>query len=151
MKKRKKVRDPKKIKVARRKRWLKGQYGITEGEYRKLYRRQGGRCGICSRSLPKLHVDHEHSSGRIRGLLCSNCNLAIGHFKDNWRVILRGARYVKDGGTGVSVPATPRDHTAEEFSAAIDSGSIHRLRGRPKHPRRRRTWDTDERTNVPEA
>ena len=73
-------------------------YGLTPSEYEALFAAQGGRCAICRR-LPDaqntrgrlvLFVDHEHSpeerkdrskrtSGRVRGLLCNDCNLIIGH------------------------------------------------------------------------
>ena len=70
---------------------LKGRYGISKKEYDVLFLSQNGCCAICSshQSLFKkrLHVDHCHETGSIRGLLCVNCNTAIGHFKEDYLLI----------------------------------------------------------------
>ena len=58
---------------------LKRRYGITQEQYDALLRSQGGKCGIC-KCLPgrkRLCVDHDHATGRIRGLLCVRCNSAV--------------------------------------------------------------------------
>ena len=58
---------------------LKDRYGITLSQYDTLFDIQGGRCAICHRTPRKqrLHVDHSHSSGEVRGLLCLLCNRAL--------------------------------------------------------------------------
>ena len=67
-----------------RKRNLKKKYGIDEETYFKMLEDQGGGCGICGstesgwKTSPWLHVDHCHTSGTIRGLLCHQCNIMIG-------------------------------------------------------------------------
>ena len=66
-----------------RKRHLKTQYGITPQEYDEILARQGGGCAICQRRVgsgrwPRLHVDHDHTTGRVRGLLCAICNTQLG-------------------------------------------------------------------------
>lgn len=59
-------------------------YGISEEEYNILFNSQNGKCKICHCvSNRKLSVDHSHSTGKIRGLLCHNCNVGLGHFKDD--------------------------------------------------------------------
>lgn len=74
--------------------------GITDDQYWDLYRKQGGRCGICERRLYSKRfkafcVDHNHETGEIRGLLCHNCNRAIGMLRDCSATITRAAEWVE--------------------------------------------------------
>lgn len=72
------------------------RYGITEQEVDKLYRQQNGRCAICrNKPIRALGVDHCHSSGTIRGLLCENCNRGLGLFKDNVRSLQKAITYLE--------------------------------------------------------
>jgi hypothetical protein len=75
---------------------LKQRYGITLDEYFVLVESQQKACAICG-VIPevKLHVDHDHETGRIRGLLCGSCNRAIGLFKDNVNLMLKAAEYLR--------------------------------------------------------
>lgn len=57
-------------------------YGITLGEKREAAEKQGHRCAICRRKV-ELVVDHDHTTGKFRGLLCSWCNTGLGYFKDS--------------------------------------------------------------------
>lgn len=68
-----------------RRAWMKYRYGIVPEEYDAILQSQGGVCAICKRvnSLGRLHIDHCHTTGRVRGLLCHNCNKAIGHLKES--------------------------------------------------------------------
>jgi hypothetical protein len=60
------------------------KYGITGEEYREILERQGIKCPICNRDITKnLSVDHNHITGKIRGLICNSCNLAIGNANDS--------------------------------------------------------------------
>ncbi len=69
----------------------KSKYGITEEEFQKLLTLQGGVCACCGRpeisiqynKLRSLSVDHDHRTGRVRGLLCSKCNTALGLLDEN--------------------------------------------------------------------
>lgn len=71
---------------------LKTQFGITLEQYEARLESQNNVCAICKSASDKiaLAVDHCHSTGKIRGLLCANCNKILGHAKDNV-VILREA------------------------------------------------------------
>lgn len=71
---------------------LRKMYGITLEEYNRMLTAQNNVCAICKSAPDKiaLAVDHCHSTGKIRGLLCANCNKILGHAKDNV-VILREA------------------------------------------------------------
>jgi len=82
---------------------LKQKYGITYQDYVTLYNEQEGKCGICSIFLPLeskifteiLNVDHCHSSGKVRGLLCHRCNKALGLFDDNTSTLEQAMRYLR--------------------------------------------------------
>jgi hypothetical protein len=73
-----------------RKRALKSKYGITLDDYARMFAAQNGRCAICNTPPERgtnLHVDHDHKTGRVRGLLCSRCNLNLGRVEKNGSVI----------------------------------------------------------------
>ena len=72
----------------------KSIYGISEEEYRAMYEACGGRCSIC-RGDRKLVIDHCHDSGRVRGLLCDNCNRGIGLIGDSPEILARSAEYLR--------------------------------------------------------
>lgn len=80
----------------RRLRWraLQRKYGLSEHDYRSLVVSQRGCCAICERRLP-LVVDHDHGDGQVRGLLCSNCNLAIGELDDDPLLCEAAARFLE--------------------------------------------------------
>jgi len=72
-------------------------YGITLNAYEAMFEAQGGTCRICgnrSTNSKRLHVDHNHATGRIRGLLCDICNRGIGMFKDNPDRLRNAADYL---------------------------------------------------------
>ena len=77
----------------------KYQYNITIDEYDNLYRQQKGSCKICSKNFPRLYVDHDHNSGKVRGLLCHNCNLVLGHAFDNTDTLSNAIEYLRDHGS----------------------------------------------------
>lgn len=66
---------------------LKFRYGITQLDYDRFYQVQSGRCKICKRHQSELKtslcVDHNHITGKIRGLLCRRCNLVLGVYENN--------------------------------------------------------------------
>ncbi|MDA5282343.1 endonuclease VII domain-containing protein [Streptomyces sp. Isolate_45] len=74
--------------------YFKRKYGITEAEREEMIAAQGGLCLLC-REGPAEHVDHDHQTGKVRGVLCFSCNAALGQFKDRPDVIRRAAAYVE--------------------------------------------------------
>ena len=66
---------------------LKHCHSMTEEEFNELFAEQKGKCAICGKHQSEfkkaLHIDHCHKTGKLRGLLCSNCNTGIGLFKDD--------------------------------------------------------------------
>ena len=85
--------DPKK-KVSARRRWLKSAYGIDMAQYDQMNEAQEGKCAICDSPESVLHVDHCHTTGKVRGLLCNDCNTAIGLLKESPEVLSRAISYV---------------------------------------------------------
>lgn len=87
----------------RRDRWashIRRKYGLTAREYDELLASQGGRCAICGIESPggntsRFHVDHDHASGRVRGLLCICCNQMLGTARDQPDTLRRGAEYLE--------------------------------------------------------
>lgn len=69
---------------------------MTPELYAALVANQDGRCAICGERAQPLCVDHDHDTGEIRGLLCSSCNIGLGHLRDDARRLLAGVHYLKD-------------------------------------------------------
>lgn len=71
------------------------RYGLTKGDYEVLLEAQGGVCTICGGTgKSRLAVDHDHVTGRIRGLLCSECNTGIGKLREDPEIISRALAYI---------------------------------------------------------
>jgi hypothetical protein len=81
-----------------RDRVLRKRYNMTLGQHDALLASQGGRCAVCSADEPggagAWHVDHDHSTGEVRGLLCALCNVGLGMFKDNVDIMQRAVAYL---------------------------------------------------------
>ena len=76
-------------------------YGISRTEYEALYQKQNGLCAICNREprtgrAKRLHVDHCHSGKHVRGLLCFDCNTALGKLRDSPELAERAAKYLRN-------------------------------------------------------
>lgn len=76
---------------------LKKDYGITPEEYDAMLQAQGGTCAIChgTESVGRLAVDHCHATGVVRGLLCTNCNQAIGKLRDDTQLLKNAINYLE--------------------------------------------------------
>ena len=78
--------NPEKDIASRRKSMLKKRYGLTLEQYDKMFEEQGCGCAICgevNKSGYRLAVDHNHNTGKIRALLCQNCNRKIGEIEND--------------------------------------------------------------------
>ncbi|MBP0933469.1 endonuclease VII domain-containing protein [Streptomyces goshikiensis] len=73
---------------------LKRAYGMTEAERDEMIAAQGGLCCICLKA-PAVHVDHCHETGMVRGVLCFNCNSAIGKLGDDPDTLRRAISYLE--------------------------------------------------------
>ena len=78
---------------------LKRNYNITIEEYNEMLNKYDGKCWICgthqAKLKRKLSIDHNHKTGKIRGLLCDSCNGGIGHMKENYFILIKSIKYLK--------------------------------------------------------
>lgn len=78
-----------------------GQYGWTVEDYNRALNQQQGCCAICGRvlqsgnlSVAAAHIDHCHATGKVRGILCQSCNMAIGKFQDSVELLGKAIEYL---------------------------------------------------------
>ena len=90
-------RNNEKKRLQTRKYRLKRNFGITLEEYNKIFDAQGGKCAVCKeyQQGKMLAVDHNHITGKNRGLLCQLCNTALGSLKDSQEIIKSLLVYVE--------------------------------------------------------
>lgn len=84
---------------------LMKEYGLSFETYEIKMREQNGLCWICKRpgdNHGRLSVDHNHSTGKVRGLLCVSCNHGIGNFRDNALLLQRAINYLENYDTSTS-------------------------------------------------
>ena len=82
-----------KKKIADRKSHLKRKYGLTIEEYDAMLAAQDGGCASCGKPNPD-NVDHDHETGRVRGILCWNCNVGVGQFEDDIERLITATAYL---------------------------------------------------------
>lgn len=97
------VNNPEKVKAANRNKHLIKKFGITLDEYHVIAKKQKNICKICGKketvksrkiNVNYLAVDHDHKTGKIRGLLCFKCNTTIAHIEGNKGIIEAISRYI---------------------------------------------------------
>jgi len=80
--------------------WYKRKYGITLEDYNKIFTEQKGCCKICNTHQVELKirlaVDHCHTTGKVRGLLCDTCNRGLGYLKDSPELLNNAINYLKE-------------------------------------------------------
>lgn len=90
-----KTADPVRHKASQRRLYLKSQYGISDIRVESMRRDQNDACAICRQQFASQpHIDHDHASGSIRGLLCGQCNQVLGLMKDDPLRLIRAAEYL---------------------------------------------------------
>jgi hypothetical protein len=81
-------------------------FGISADEFDELLEKQGGGCAVCGKRperVASLHLDHDHETGGVRGILCLSCNQGIGKFRDDPDLLERAASYLRNGGDSEAV------------------------------------------------
>lgn len=82
---------------------LRVKYGISLNDYDNMLKHQDNKCAICEQvetrerrgKLQKLSVDHNHKTGKVRGILCDRCNLCIGQLEDNPQLFIKASNYLQ--------------------------------------------------------
>lgn len=78
--------------------WCLSRYGITTEEKEKILKDQKGKCAICETPVSdpyKANIDHSHKTGKVRGILCNNCNTALGLFKEDFKILGEAMLYLQ--------------------------------------------------------
>ena len=76
---------------------IKSTYGISLQDFYDLLKKQKNKCAICRKefiSSKDTHIDHNHKTGEIRKMLCSGCNLGLGHFRDSVKFLRQAIKYL---------------------------------------------------------
>lgn len=100
-------RHPQRVAESNRQTKLRQRYGIDLDEYRSMLDAQDNACAICAiehRPDNRLHVDHCHDTMRVRGLLCQQCNVALGRFEDDRELLERAIDYLTRFPLSASTP-----------------------------------------------
>lgn len=96
-----KKKNKKKLNKAIRSQHYFKRYGISLEDYEEMLKKQNKKCKICGseeygrKSSNYFAVDHCHKTGKVRGLLCHQCNVGLGKFKDNEEILFKAIKYLK--------------------------------------------------------
>jgi hypothetical protein len=90
------LKDPEKHRQNQYRLTLQRNYGLSWEDYDRMLQRQAGRCAICRKPFSEHpHVDHDHATGTVRGLLCRKCNVSVGGFDDSPERLRAAASYLE--------------------------------------------------------
>jgi hypothetical protein len=86
---------PERVRMRKRRHHLKC-YGLTLAQYDEMYILQDGKCAICGTPSDDFNIDHNHTTGVARGLLCRFCNLGIGNLRDDVKLVRLALKYLEE-------------------------------------------------------
>lgn len=132
-------------------------YGITEAHYQWMLEQQGGCCAICKGKDPRHRfgrflVDHCHESGDIRGLLCHNCNLALGMVSDSRDILNSAIQYLATKNDGLvdglreqkfPEPEITFDYNPESYRKRLTWDDVREIRKRIKNGESQKSISAD--------
>jgi hypothetical protein len=101
-------------------------YGLSVADIDRMLAAQHGVCAICH-TAPAIHVDHDHRTGSVRGMLCFRCNAALGQFDDDPLVLRRAARYLERSPSAERPTARPTWHGAPAEPSLLERRLRERL------------------------
>lgn len=111
--------NPERIRAGVKCAQLRRLYGITLAEFDAMVQAQGGACAICGDTTKRLCVDHDHTTGKVRQILCNLCNVTLGSLEDaDW--MRRAAAYLEAHSSSSAALASPASCSP---SASASSGS----------------------------
>jgi len=93
---------------------VRNKYGLSESQYNHIKDASGGKCILCQCDDKRLVVDHCHTTGMVRGLICSRCNTGLGMFKDDNVLLGRAMQYLS------------AQHIKPEYEPAKSAGTFCR-------------------------
>jgi hypothetical protein len=147
---------------------LRCTYGISPEELVKLIEKQGNKCAICrvvfgTEKKNSPHVDHDHSSGWVRGVLCTGCNTGLGNFGDDPNHLTNAADYLISNAPPTEFnihaarqsvmihPSDPRKYTPEERERRRQLMLGNKWRQGVPAWNRGKEWDADTRQKMSES
>jgi len=87
--------------LSNKKYWLKIKHNLSYEDWLEMWEAQNGKCAICGNDFPSQYraavVDHDHKTGKIRGLLCNKCNRGIGYLNDDEKILTSAIEYLRGG------------------------------------------------------
>ena len=89
------AKNKERIVKGKRNRHISSKYAITPEQYDTIYSGQDGQCAICLDKHNTLCIDHNHTTGKVRGLLCRKCNFLLSHAKENKEILFNAISYLK--------------------------------------------------------
>jgi Recombination endonuclease VII len=103
-------------------------YGLSQEQWDRLIALQGNRCAVCKTTQPggrgeRWHIDHDHVTGQVRGLLCHLCNVGIGNLRDDPQIMMAAARYVAAHRSKAAVTTGPKDLEMGDVTAVLSHTS----------------------------
>lgn len=100
---------------------LRRKFGMTAEDYERLLTKQNGKCAICEGNCltgRRLAVDHSHTTNQVRGLLCQNCNIGLGKFKDDPKRLVSAVGYLlRASAVDVKIEVVHRADKERDLSA----------------------------------
>ena len=73
----------------------KYRYGLTIEQYQNLINEQNSKCKLCDKDINDFNIDHNHKTGKIRGILCNKCNTGLGMFNDDINLLQKAIKYLQ--------------------------------------------------------